>query len=474
MPRAVSCHTPSCRDRGNRMSNTSFASVAKTVRRALCMISLAMMVGAAAAAQAAATAPPPSREWTILIYMNGKNNLEPFAIEDFAEIAAVGSTSKVSFVVQMGRPLVRADDQAAYTDVFDGWSGARRFLVTKDQTPATGQQVEIVGDGEVDMGAPETLEAFLKWGKAKYPAKRYAVVIWNHGQGYRLMATAPGTKRVVMQAPSTSNQRTRPAHRAVSQDSDTGSIIYNVDVRASLAHSFGGELKLVGFDACLMSMIETAYELKDVTPLMVASEELEPGQGWNYSSLAEAITKAPTSDENALASMIIASYRDNYRDSDDTTLSTLRSDKVAAVATELSSLSGMLLADRQTLFPLVRNARAQRSAYNTPDNPVSIDLIGFLNALEIELQAKAPASTALAQTRKARAAAQAAVVEAYASKRRAEPFGSYGIAIYFPVSKRAFYKDPWSDGYVHGNAYKPIAFVVQERWSDFLAAYLGL
>jgi Clostripain family len=456
------------------MSTTSLTMVVRTIWRAFCGIGLAIMIGTGAAAQAAATAPPPSREWTILIFMNGKNNLEPFAIEDFAEIAAVGSTSKVSFVVQMGRPLVRAEDQSSYADVFDGWSGARRFLVTKDQTPATGQQVEIVGGGEVDMGAPETLEAFLKWGKAKYPAKRYAVVIWNHGQGYRLMATTPSTKRVLMQAPPASDQRTKPAHRAVSQDSDTGSIIYNVDVRASLAHSFGGELKLVGFDACLMSMLETAYELKDVTPQIVASEELEPGQGWNYTSLAEAITKAPTSDESALASMIVASYRDNYRDSDHTTLSTLRSDKVAAVATELSSLSVMLLADRQALFPLIKNARAQRSAYNTPDNPVSIDLIGFLNALETELQAKVPASPALSQTRKARTAAQAAVVEAYASKRRAEPFGSYGIAIYFPVSKRAFYKDPWSDGYVLGNAYKPIAFVDQERWSEFLAAYLGL
>jgi hypothetical protein len=267
----------------------------------------------------------------------------------------------------------------------------------------------------------------------------------------------------------------KPAHRAISQDSDTGSIIYNADVRTSLTNSFKNELKLVGFDACLMGMLETAYELKDVTPVVVASEELEPGHGWNYTTLAHAITTAPVSDEFAFAAMIVASYRDNYRDIDEaTTLSAVRTEKVTAVATELSSLSGMMLADRLTLFPLIQNARSQRRAYNDPGNPVSIDLIGFLNAFETELQNKAPGSPALAQTRKTRAATQAAIAESYASSSRSEPFGSYGLAVYFPISKRAFYRDPWSDGYVRGNAYKPIAFVDKERWSEFLAAYLGL
>jgi hypothetical protein len=418
----------------------------------------------------------PSREWTILVFMNGKNSLERFAIENFKELAVVGSTSEVSFVVQMGRPLVRKKGEEDVARVYDGWSGVRRFLVSKNQTPATGQEVEIVGGGEVDMGAPATLEAFLRWGKAKYPAKRYAVVIWNHGQGYRLIASARGAKaaRRSESTPQT-EARIKPTHRAISQDRDTGSIIYNADVHMSLTKSFKDELKLVGFDACLMGMLETAYELKDATPVVVASEELEPGRGWNYTKLARAITGAPLSNEFAFATMIVTSYGDNYRNVDEaTTLSAVRTEKIAAVATELSVLSGIMLADQQNLFPLVMKARAQRGAYNNPDNPVTIDLIGFLNALETELRAKTPGSPALEQTQKTRAAALAAIAKAYASKSRSEPFGSYGLAIYFPLSKRAFYSDPWSDGYVRGNAYKPVTFVDKERWSDFLAAYLGL
>lgn len=432
------------------------------------------LVPAGAGAQPA----PPAREWTILIFMNGKNDLEPFAIEDFAEIARVGSTDKVSFVVQMGRPLARPRAQAAYADYYDGWSGARRFLVTRDQTPADGQEVEIVGGYEIDMGAPETLEAFLKWGKARYPAKRYAVVIWNHGQGYRLMATDPANRVMRVETNREKADDPVPTHRAISHDADTGNIIYNADVRATLDAAFDGELKLIGFDACLMAMLETAYELKELAPLMVASEELEPGEGWNYTPLAQAITAAPASDEAALAAMIVQSYRDTYRDNGETTLSTLRSDRIAAVASELSILADLLLADRKALFPLIKNARAQRTAYNNPRNPVSIDLIGFMDALEAELVARAPASPALAQARRVRDAARDAVVESYASARRVdtaqERYGSHGIAVYFPISKRVFYRDPWSEGYLRTNEHKPIAFVGKERWSDLLAAYLGL
>lgn len=426
------------------------------------------------AAPSASAPRPPSREWTILIFMNGKNNLEEFAIEDFEELARVGSSDKVSFVVQMGRPMARPQSQEAYQEVYDGWSGARRYLVTRGMTPASGQEVEIVGGAEVDMGAPETLQAFLQWGRAKYPARRYAAVIWNHGQGYRLVSTAAGERVVRAQTPREVAREPEPSHRAVSEDADTGSIIYNSDLRAALDAAFGDELRLIGFDACLMAMLETAYELKDLAPLTVASEELEPGQGWNYTTLAEAIIASPAVDETGLAAMIIASYRDNYRDSDGTTLSTIRSSAVAAVAAELSELSDTLLADRATFFPLIKRARAQRRAYNDPANPVSVDLIGLMDALEAELTATAPGSGALTQVRRVREAARSAVVEAYTSSRRAEPWGSYGLAIYFPISKRAFFRDTWSEGYLRTNEYKPISFVKNERWSELLAAYLDL
>jgi len=46
-------------------------------------------------------APPISDlpEWTIMVYLDGDNDLEKYAIDDFLEMASVGSTSDVNIIV---------------------------------------------------------------------------------------------------------------------------------------------------------------------------------------------------------------------------------------------------------------------------------------------------------------------------------------------------------------------------------------
>ena len=45
------------------------------------------------------------------------------------------------------------------------------------------------------------------------------------------------------------------------------------------------KLDLLGFDGCLMGMLEAAYELKDVAKVMVASEGNIPASGWSYETV---------------------------------------------------------------------------------------------------------------------------------------------------------------------------------------------
>lgn len=40
------------------------------------------------------------------------------------------------------------------------------------------------GPGRTDTGDPAVLIDFLSWGIRRYPARRYFVVIWNHGEGW--------------------------------------------------------------------------------------------------------------------------------------------------------------------------------------------------------------------------------------------------------------------------------------------------
>jgi len=45
----------------------------------------------------------PSKEWTIMVFINGKNNLEQYGLKDVNEMEMVGSGDKVNVVVELAR-----------------------------------------------------------------------------------------------------------------------------------------------------------------------------------------------------------------------------------------------------------------------------------------------------------------------------------------------------------------------------------
>ena len=70
-------------------------------------------------------------DWTFMVYMGGDNNLEQAAIDDFLEMAHVGSTGDVHIVVQMDRV-------AGYDTSYDNWTDTRRGEVNNSDVPDTG------------------------------------------------------------------------------------------------------------------------------------------------------------------------------------------------------------------------------------------------------------------------------------------------------------------------------------------------
>ena len=45
--------------------------------------------------------------------------------------------------------------------------------------------IEIIPEEEADMDDPEVLKDFIDWGLKKYPADRYGLIFWNHGNQWR-------------------------------------------------------------------------------------------------------------------------------------------------------------------------------------------------------------------------------------------------------------------------------------------------
>ncbi len=101
---------------------------------------------------------PSTASWTLLVYMLGDNNLEPFSLLDLVEMTAAGQSDEVNIIVQLDRTH-------GYTDVWGNWTTVKRFRVAKEDV------VELADLGEEDLGDPAVLEDFIAWGVAHFPAE---------------------------------------------------------------------------------------------------------------------------------------------------------------------------------------------------------------------------------------------------------------------------------------------------------------
>ena len=96
-------------------------------------------------------------------------------------------------------------------------------------------------------------------------------------------------------------------------------------------------LELVGFDTCLMATVDTAYTFCDLSHYLVASEEVEPANGWDYTGWLGALAEDPSMDGATLGTAICDSFQEGceiYGTDDEITLSVI----------DLSRISPLLVA----------------------------------------------------------------------------------------------------------------------------------
>ena len=225
-------------------------------------------------------------QWTYLVYMGADNNLSSSGLVDLNEMETVGSDDRVNIVLQVEFSTFHTD----FDSIGHAYNGETlRFLVRNDNNTSNvdlnaGQNI-----GNVDMGSPAALTDFIKWAVAAYPAQHYALVIWDHGAGWKKSLLVKGavedaTSGTFMSLP------------------DLAQAIRNADVH----------LDLINFDACLMAMYEVAYEFLGLADYMIFSEEVEPGSGDPYDTILADLKNRPAMTGRELASLIVENYYDFY------------------------------------------------------------------------------------------------------------------------------------------------------------------
>ncbi|MFA6991621.1 MAG: clostripain-related cysteine peptidase, partial [Candidatus Babeliales bacterium] len=108
-------------------------------------------------------------EWTMVVYMQGDNNLSPMLDRDMAEMASglarvnIDPDHSVNILTQVDYP----SDKKTW-----------RFIITPTGKIEHGSLTSEMGVRPIDE-----LITTGRWAKMECPAKKYAFVLWNHGSG---------------------------------------------------------------------------------------------------------------------------------------------------------------------------------------------------------------------------------------------------------------------------------------------------
>ncbi|MCE1245634.1 MAG: clostripain-related cysteine peptidase [Firmicutes bacterium] len=203
------------------------------------------------------------KEWTVLLYLDGNNNIEGDILNSFLTSEEVSEHKQMNMLAQLGR-APQSIAHNSYKDEVDGdWDGVRRYVVKQGEKDPYGSQVwtslgthnkkidsQLVADfGKADMSSKETLADFLKWGIKNYPAKRYMVVLASHGSGFLGSLTDYKSGKHMSAKEMSSAFRETEKETGVKPD-------------------------VLVMDACLMAQAEPAYEMKDAAKFYVASEDV--------------------------------------------------------------------------------------------------------------------------------------------------------------------------------------------------------
>jgi hypothetical protein len=362
--------------------------------------------------------------WTVLVYMTADNNLEGDGMKDLQEMSSVGSGNDLRFVVQVDRAV--GEFTGSILNLGD-------FTSTKRVLVQNGSIQELQDLGEANMADPAVLADFISWGVRTYPGQRYFLDFWDHGGGWRGFGWDDSTVT-----------GTSGAQNLTLAKLDTG-------IRDGLAAAGLAKFDIIGFDACLMATVEVANALKGYAGYLLASEEVEPGHGWDYAAFAS----GGSLDAVALGRKVIDGFKAQATAQNtvaNVTLSLIDNSKVAAVVTALGGIrTGYTGA--ATVTNQIATGRSNALVFgDNPDPTQSYNLVDLPDLL-----AK---SGTVAGGDAVLAAVTAAVV--YHVEGAAKT-SAKGLSIFFPPSKAVYDQNATSYGAVPG----------MDDWRAFLSAYYG-
>ncbi|MFH1586879.1 MAG: clostripain-related cysteine peptidase [Candidatus Diapherotrites archaeon] len=377
---------------------------------------------------------PEKAKWTIMVYLDSDNNLEPAAIMDIDEMEMAGSNEDVRIIIQWDRA-------PGYDESNGDWTGTKRFLITNDLQEGVVASQEIMDLEEADMANPDTLSGFIKWVMENYPAEHYALFLWNHGGGWT-------------------------SH---SQDETNGTEMnLPITEEAFQKAGLGAERKLdlLMFDQCLMGQIDVAYAVAPYAEVLVASEDVIPFFSINYSGFLGELKNDPEMDGKKLAGNIVSSYADFYTNevpNPYTTLTAIDLSKMDPMSNAFRIFAASLKAELQQHWPEIGKSLIYSESFATVEGIAAVKILSVNDLLDFAdiVRQKVDSQQLGTSVEALKAAVKDAVIAEYHGTEH--PYAT-GLTMYFP-----------DDEILYRDQYPQLSkFGKDSGWDDFIRNYIAL
>ncbi len=412
------------------------------------------------------------KPWTFIIYIAGDNDLRAFVTNNLKQMANIGSNEYINIVAHLD---IKINGNQKIT---------RRYLIEKNRL--VHMNANDPSTQCMDSGDPKTLISCCEWAITNYPAHNYALILWNHGSGI----LDPKNSKIINPAelfmfnPITNKLDLDRSigflelmyymdidDRGMCWDSTTGNYLTNKKMESALTEIcarflHGKKFNIIGFDACLMSMLEVAHMMKRYAHVMVGSQEVELGTGWNYTAALSPFANG-TLDALAFGNHIVTAYRNTYHSlTNDYTQSALNLDILQPLEDNFNKVATLLIEclknqKKNTVKDAIRSSR-DRKTITQFDVQSYIDmghfytlLLGNINKFSLQ------SNTRLVAELKAALEEGKSLIKhvAYANLVGKNLKNAEGISIYFPESRI-------------DASYPQTTFAQQNAWLTFLNLYL--
>lgn len=403
----------------------------------------------------------PKREWTVLAYVDADNDLERHLLDDVNEMEdGLHDLKKASgdSALQRVEVIALVDRAKGYVASDGDWHGTRVYRIRPDDTPSKLRSELLADCGELAMSDGRTLEEFVASAMKAFPAKRYALVLSNHGAGWMGLCwddDQPGVDK------DKECMDVREARQAL---------------QSALREAGVKKLDLVIHDLCLMGQLEVARELRDITKHVVTSAAPFPSIGHPYELLIP-LFGDPSKSTRDVCEQSVRYVLSHLQVMDRhlgrragyvpwvprLTCAALDTAKIDAVSAAFDAVLAKLTPRLEEDWPGLSRSMffaltyVDRTDYRKgKDAFVTFDMIDMLNRMRANMK-DFPAERELQQLHRAIKACQ------YKSYRGTKYAAGLGMAVYAPPRARCVRK-----------GYDRLLFAESSRWPAFLEKLHGI